>query len=174
MANIALRIAGYTGRQSIVYLMGQSRAVTGVGLRAAKVWGDQLLAEDRTEVPVPSVEDAWRLGANLLRDELVAVVQVVVDGAVDPTPIFAPTPPRMLTCPRCGKLAQTECGHCGWLRFPYDRRRVDSAARCGRCGFAYRWDGSRSGHCGNGTTDERLRASAGGDPPAESGGPVGS
>jgi hypothetical protein len=63
-----------------------------------------------------------------------------------------PPPPPEHFCPACqvplSVAKQSECPHCGWLRYPSDRTRWSTAGPCPRCGFAYRFDGRNCSHCG--------------------------
>ena len=71
-------------------------------------------------------------------------------------PAILPDPPKVPTffCPSCGHAKydseRNECHECGWLRFPSNRANWGQASACPKCGFSYRWDGTRCSHCSNG------------------------
>ena len=75
---------------------------------------------------------------------------------VQEPPPEPPPPPPTHFCPRCqGPLSvakQGECAACGWLRYPSDRSRWETAGACPRCKFAYRFDGQNCSHCGGSFT----------------------
>lgn len=57
-------------------------------------------------------------------------------------------------CPDCQAgltvSQQSECPHCGWLRYPTTaRKRWGQVGGCPRCGFSYRWDDITCSHCGH-------------------------
>jgi hypothetical protein len=57
-------------------------------------------------------------------------------------------------CPECKagleRRQQTECPHCGWLKYPSAaRENWGKVGPCPQCAFSYRWDGSRCSHCGH-------------------------
>ena|GEM_PF-5873636 len=54
---------------------------------------------------------------------------------------------------------QSECSHCGWLRYPTAaRERWGRVGSCPQCGFAYRWDGAQCSHCGHPMQAEPVAA----------------
>ncbi|HEX8916371.1 MAG TPA: hypothetical protein VF796_28730 [Humisphaera sp.] len=134
-----------------------ARGQLGVSLRTAKAWHDELSSARTLDIPIAEEAVAREAGRQFLTLGGVRVAMLVSGPTGDPEPLrpLLPPPPKY-RCPNCSEplKQKSECGSCGWLRFPSDRSNWNRAGSCPRCGFAYRWDGARCAHCGHGATEQ--------------------